>query len=432
MKTRAAATSILFEVIKNGRSLSDALQEGLKNFPNAPRDQAFIKAICYGVCRWYYPLNAIADLLIEKPLKEKDQDVHILVLVGLYQLIDMRIPDYAAVGETVAVTKKMKKIWAEKLVNGVLRQYQRVAAECDAEIQNNPVAVYSHPEWLIDAIEACAPERWESILDENNEHPPFALRVNTKHQSRAEYLQRLSESAIEASIIPETTAGIILETPIDVSSLPGFAEGDVSVQDGAAQLAAELLMVEAGQRVLDVCAAPGGKTAHILELQSDIEMVAVDCDKHRLDTVRENLERLKLSAECICADAGDVSAWWDGKLFDRILLDAPCSASGVIRRHPDIKLLRRESDIATLALEQARILNSVWQTLKSGGMLLYATCSIFHEENDLIIKSFLDKHPDAIEEKIEASWGEAREVGRQIFPGMHKMDGFYYARIKKI
>ena len=431
MNTRAAATKIITEVVDNGRSLSDALQEGLKNFSHQ-RDQAFIKAIAYGVCRWYFPLNAIANLLIDTPLKDKDQDVHILILVGLYQLIDMRIPDYAAVGETVAVTKKIKKVWAKNLVNGVLRQYQRNAEQLNNDITEDDEAAYSHPLWLIDRIREYYPEHWELILEENNQHPTFALRVNAKQQTRVDYLEKLAALEIAASEIPETASGIILEKAMDVNELPGFAEGDISVQDGAAQLAAELLMLEPGQRVLDACAAPGGKTAHILEMQPELaEVVAIDKDKKRLATVYENLERLHLEAECIAADAGDLNAWWDNELFDRILLDAPCSASGVIRRHPDIKLLRREEDIDPLVDEQTRLLKSLWSILKPGGILLYATCSIFPHENEMLIARFLKANENAVEEKIEATWGIECSVGRQVLPGMHKMDGFYYARLRK-
>jgi 16S rRNA (cytosine967-C5)-methyltransferase len=427
MNARVAATRVMVDVIQNGRSLSDALTDGLKTIKQV-RDQAFAQALCFGVCRWYFYLDAIANELLEKPLKAKDQDIHILLLMGLYQLIDMRIPDYAAVGETVAVTKSLKKIWAKNLVNGVLRQYQRSAETINEKIKNDLCALYMHPDWLIEKIKKDWPEEWKDILIANNQHPPFSLRVNKRFHSREEYTKQLP--AYE--IISETQSGFILTTPVDVSELPGFEAGHVSVQDGAAQLAAELLMLAPGQRILDACAAPGGKTAHIAELQSDIaELIAIDRDKRRLDVVVENLQRLQLTAKCISADAAELDSWWDGKYFDRILLDAPCSATGVIRRHPDIKLLRRETDVASLVKEQQHLLTSLWRTLKPGGILLYATCSIFHEENDAIIVEFLKKHADAQEEKISASWGKECIVGRQILPGMQKMDGFYYARLRK-
>lgn len=425
MNVRAAAALMIVDVIHNGRSLSTV------DVPDkiAERDYPLLQAICYGVCRWYFRLDAIAKLLLEKPLKQKDQDIYILILIGLYQLIEMRIPDHAAVGETVAAAKNLKKIWAKNLVNGVLRQYQRNAKSLNDKLNNNLVAAFSHPYWIIEKIQHDWPFEWEFILEHNNQHPPFSLRINNKFNSREKYLSSL---AFESSLIPETVSGIILDKAIDVDQLPGFKAGHISVQDGAAQLAATLLMLEPGQRVLDACAAPGGKTAHILELEPGIaELVAIDRDEERLHAVDDNLQRLQLKANVICADAGEINTWWNGKLFDRILLDAPCSASGVIRRHPDIKLLRRATDIPALAEEQKQLLNSIWQTLKPGGILLYATCSIFHEENDLLLKEFLTSHPDAKEERIDVSWGKECDIGRQILPGMHNMDGFYYARLKK-
>ncbi len=432
MNARALATQIIFDVVQDGYSLSDALATLASSTKVSDvRDKGFIQAVSYGVCRWYFRLDALAKLLLQKPLKAKDQDIYILILVGLYQLIDMRIPDYAAVGETVAATKALKKEWAKNLVNGVLRQYQRVADELNAKIKSNLVAEYSHPLWMIEKIKHAWPENWQAILATNNQHPPFTLRVNQKFNSRAAYLATLSEDK-KVVIIPETQAGFVLVDPIDVYELPGFNAGHLSVQDAAAQLAAEQLMLEPNQRVLDACAAPGGKTAHILEMQPDLaELVAVDHDQRRLEALSENLRRLTLSAHCIAADIGELKSWWDEKLFDRILLDVPCSASGVIRRHPDIKLLRRASDIKKLVAEQERLLTNVWPTLKPGGLLLYVTCSLFPEENELLVQTFLTQHPDAVEEKLAVSWGLARTVGRQILPGMHEMDGFYYARLRK-
>lgn len=427
---RGAAAKIIFDVMINGRSLADSLPEASKKFSN-PRDRALLQAISYGVCRWFYRLDAITRVLLEKPLKDKDLDVHALLLVGLYQLADMRIPAYAAIAETVAATKGLGKIWAKGLVNAVLREYQRNSDKFDSDL--SPEAFFSHPRWMIEKLEKITANETEleTILDANNEHPPFALRVNQQQISRAKYLEKLTEAGLRANNIPGTSAGIVLEDPVDVERLPGFAEGEVSVQDGAAQLAAELLMLEPGQRVLDACAAPGGKTAHILELQPTVECIAVDHDAQRLTAVTENLQRLKLSAKCIAADVGDKSKWWDGQLFDRVLLDAPCSATGVIRRHPDIKLLRRPSDIPKLAETQLRLLNALWEVLKPGGILLYATCSIFPEENSQVLEQFLATHPEAKEEKLDLSMARDCAVGKQIFPGVNGMDGFYFARLRK-
>jgi 16S rRNA (cytosine967-C5)-methyltransferase len=431
MNVRATAARVIFVVLAQGKSLAECLPPAVLEFTD-PRDQALLQAMAYGVCRQFYYLEAVLHELLDKGLKEKDEDIFALLLVGLYQLIFMRIPAFAAISETVEAAKKFKKIWAKNLINAVLRNFQRSGDEFAQTTANDPVARYAHPEWFITQVQTAWPENWEAILTANNEHPPLVLRVNQRHASRDAYLQKLADAEIAATSIVETATGIVLAEPMDVKLLPGFYDGDVSVQDGAAQLSAELLDLTQGLRVLDACAAPGGKTAHIAELQPDLQaLIAVDFDATRLATVKENLERLQLSAECIAADASDVQAWWDGKLFDRILLDAPCSATGVIRRHPDIKLLRAADDIDNLSDMQMRLLTALWTTLKKDGLLLYATCSILPAENNAVIKEFLTSHSDAVEEKITANWGTACDVGRQILPGMHGMDGFYYALLRK-
>lgn len=426
---RRLAARTVYQVLVHGRSLSDCLPVALARV-NEARDQRFLQAMCYGVCRWYYRLDAIALSLLEKPLKLKDQDIHCLILVGLYQLMDMRVPAHAVLAETVAATQGFKKPWAKGLVNAVLRSYQRLAAELNEKMLQNLVTSYAHPQWLIDQVQKSWLLEWQAILTANNQHPPFVLRVNQKQISRAHYLEKLRANKISARIVPETQAGILLEQPQDVQDLPGFFTGEVSVQEGAAQLAAELLALRPGLRVLDMCAAPGGKAAHILELQPGIELVAIDRDEQRLQDVRNNLARLQLAATCICADAAN-KQWSDGSLFDRILLDVPCSASGVIRRHPDIKLLRRATDIAKLVHEQTRLLNAAWSLLQPEGLLVYATCSIFPAENEAVLQAFLASHNEATEEKITMDWGKACAVGRQILPGMHGMDGFYFGRLIK-
>jgi len=332
----------------------------------------------------------------------------------------------------VDAVRDFKKIWAKGLVNAVLRNYQRHAEEVSQAFQKNEKAVYSHPAWMIDSVKKDWPDDWKDILNNNNQHPPFSLRVNLQKISRENYLENLRAEEMEASVIPETQSGITLLEACDVRKLPGFLTGDISVQDGAAQLAVELLDLQPGQRVLDACAAPGGKTTHILEWQPRLEkVIAIDRDKVRLGSVKENLDRLQLDAELICADAGSISEWWDGVLFDRILLDAPCSASGVIRRHPDIKLLREAGDIDPLAKEQARLLSALWSVLKPDGMLVYATCSVYAEENVQVLNAFIAANPDVKEEKIKATFGRECSVGRQILPGMHGMDGFYFACLRK-
>ncbi len=293
-------------------------------------------------------------------------------------------------------------------------------------------AAVSHPDWLIKQIEQDWPQQAQQILLENNQQPPMALRVNLARISRDQYLQQLSEQGIEAVAVSFCPSAIILDKPVAVDLLPGFAEGLVSVQDTAAQLAAGLLDVQAGHRVLDVCAAPGGKTAHILEHQPQLkELVAVDVDESRMQRVSDTLQRLKLPATLVVGDAANPQDWWDGQLFDRILLDAPCSALGVIRRHPDIKLLRRAEDIKPLQALQKNILHAVWPLLAPGGIMLYATCSILKQENEQQIDAFLAEHPDAVELPIDAAWGFAGSHGRQIMTGESAMDGFYYARLGK-
>jgi 16S rRNA (cytosine967-C5)-methyltransferase len=431
MNLRAIAARVIFDVLFRGHSLSTSLPAALEQIPEA-RDQALVQTICYGVCRRFFYLEELLNLLMETNLKPKDHDIVALLLVGLYQLTDMRIPDYAAVGETVDATKDFQKVWAKGLVNAILRNYQRYAEDLKKEVDKIPSALYSHPEWMIGKIKKNWPDQWQAILTANNAHPPFVLRVNQQRHTREEYLSQLIRENLPAEIIPETQMGIVLAEATHVENLPGFAAGDVSVQDGAAQLAAELLDLAPTQRVLDACAAPGGKTAHIAELQPDLaELVALDRDEKRLISVTENLERLHLTATIIHADAADTEKWWDGKLFDRILLDAPCSASGVIRRHPDIKLLRRPEDIENLVQEQSRLLTALWTLLKIDGVLLYSTCSIFPQENEQLMKRFLTENSDAEEFIIERDIGEKRTVGLQILPGMYGMDGFYYARLRK-
>jgi 16S rRNA (cytosine967-C5)-methyltransferase len=428
MTPRYLTVKILVNVISHRRSLSDALS--VLNKDKNIADHPFIQALCYGVCRWYFQLEVTARQLLTKPLKKKDEDIYLLILMGLYQLMEMHLPDYAAVSETVAVADKLKKPWAKRLINAVLRNFQR--SDLHVTNEDDLQGYYSHPHWIIQKLQQDWPNHWTSILTANNQHPPLSLRINQKKITRDQYIKKLTDAGLTALIIPETASGIYLQDPLDVQALPGFIAGDVSVQDGAAQLAAALLQLKPGQRVLDACAAPGGKTSHILEIASEgIDLIALDKDIDRLNLLEDNLARLDQKAQRVCCDAGEVENWWDRKLFDRILLDAPCSAVGVVRRHPDIKLLRKASDIAQLTQQQLRLLNALWPLLKPNGILLYATCSIFKDENVEVIKAFLAAHLDGREEKIEQNWGLACAFGRQILPGMHGMDGFYYACLRK-
>ncbi len=427
MNTRLIAAKVLTSVIRDGQSLTAALNNTL-GVVESDKDRAFIQALCYGVCRNFHRLDYILSQMLDKPLK--DLDVKALALIGLYQLKFMRVKSHAAVSETVLAARK--KPWAKALINALLRSYLRGQEGFEQKADNVKSALVSHPDWLIQQIEQDWPMQAQQIFQQNNEQPPMALRVNLANISQDQYLQKLRDQGIEAEAVSFCRSAILLNKPAAVDILPGFNEGWVSVQDTAAQLAAELLDVQIGHRVLDVCAAPGGKAAHILEHQPKVrELVAVDIDKLRLQRVNDNFQRLKLSAKLIVGDASKPEDWWDGQLFDRILLDVPCSALGVIRRHPDIKLLRRAEDINTLQVLQKRIMTAVWSLLAPGGIMLYATCSILKQENEQQIEAFLATNTNAIEVPINADWGLVRRYGRQILTGESAMDGFYYALIRK-
>ncbi|WP_367155146.1 16S rRNA (cytosine(967)-C(5))-methyltransferase RsmB [Methylomonas sp. HYX-M1] len=429
MKQRNCAAVILARVIGDGQSLTAALDQHLGKIKDN-QDRAFIQAVCYGVIRHYFELDYLLGRLLDKPLKAKDSDVKALLLAGLYQLRYMRVKPHAAVSETVAAAHH--KPWAKSLVNAVLRRYLRDSETLLQAAATERQARQNHPAWLLDLLESDWPEQAGMILTANDRSPPLALRVNLSRNDRAQYLESLTEQGIGAKPIADCASGLVLDQAISVEQLPGFADGRVSVQDGAAQLAAELLELHSDQRVLDVCAAPGGKTAAILEREPRLRyLLAVDVDPQRLERVAQNLRRLGLQAELRAADAADPASWASDAAFDRILLDAPCSGLGVIRRHPDIKLLRRPSDIDQLVGLQRAILESVWPLLAPGGLLLYATCSISKRENERQIAEFLAGHPEARELPIKAHWGIARPHGRQILPGDRQMDGFYYAKLGK-
>lgn len=421
---RLLAVQIMGQVLE-GQSLSTALPLAAQKLADA-RDGAFMQMLVYGCCRWYPRLDFILSRLLQKKLKAKDQDIKLILLLALFQLMDTRVPDYASVSASVELTRRLKKKWAAGLVNGVLRNFIRRKDALLAECEKNAEVSTAHPGWMLKRLKADWPDDWQAITTANNQQAPMTLRVNRQKLSAPEYFNRLDEK--DATLRGDA---IILSQPREVTELPGYENGDFSVQDEAAQQSAHLLDVKAGQRVLDCCAAPGGKTAHILESQPQAHMLALDISEDRLMRVEENLQRLGLQAELMPTDAAQPDEWWDGQLFDRILMDAPCSASGVIRRHPDIKLLRREDDIEQLVLLQKQMLQNIWPLLKPGGRLLYATCSIFKAENEQQLAAFLAAAPDAREIPLKADWGRAVQVGRQILPGENNMDGFYYALLEK-
>ena len=424
MNVRAAAAKVIYQVVDQGQSLSAALPLAQQDIRE--RDHALLQEICYGVLRWLPRLESITNALMDKPLKGKQRVFHHLILVGLYQLGYMRIPAHAAVAETVDATKTLKKTQLRGLINAVLRSYQRQKDALDEQAVSHDAGKYGHPSWLLKLLKASYPDDYAAICEANNTKAPMWLRVNSHHHDRDTYRTLLDAEGIATELHPQAADALRLISPCDVTKLPGFSDGWVSVQDAAAQLAVDYLQPQAGELILDCCAAPGGKTVHIMERVPTAQVVAIDCDENRLKRVHENLERLNLTAQVLCADARYPEQWWDGEKFDRILLDAPCSATGVIRRHPDIKWLRRGEDIAALALLQAEIFDAMWLQLKPGGTLVYATCSITPQENCDQVKAFLSRTADAI--LIDS---DPATPGRQILPGEESMDGFYYAVLTK-
>lgn len=429
MSARATAAHLVGAVVDGGQSLNAVLPAALLAL--ADQDRALTQELCYGVLRFYPRLERIAAGLLHKALKRKDRDVHQLILVGLYQLIYLKMPAHAAVAETVAAARALGKDWAANLVNALLRSFQRAPDQYLTRADADLTARWAHPHWWITGLQSEWPDHWQDIVAANNQRPPMTLRVNTQRVTRDSYQAALQDSGLVAQPHTYAPSALTLEQPVDVARLPGFAAGQVSVQDAAAQLAAGLLDLAPGQRVLDACAAPGGKSAHLLEWVPQLRLLALDSDAQRLTRLHDTLRRLELQAEVRVGDAGAPGHWWDGEPFDRILLDAPCSGSGVIRRHPDIKLLRTPTDIAALARLQRHLLDALWPLLAPGGILLYATCSVLPEENRRNVAAFLADHEDAGEHRIEAVWGHEQAPGRQILPGESGMDGFYYARLVK-
>lgn len=425
-RARATAALVLTDVIAAHRFLDQALTERLPALA-LPTAAALVQELAYGTLRWYFPLHAIAHALLQKPLKPKDADLLALLLLGLYQLRHMRVAPHAAVTETVNATEALAKPWAKGFINACLRRALREPERVDAAAMATPAARYSHPEWLIELLRTAYPNQWEQIVAANNERPPMVLRVNARFAQVESYLELLRAAGIGATPLPLLPDAVQLTKPVPVAALPHFEDGWVSVQDAAAQWAAIWLNPAPGSRVLDACVAPGGKAAHLLERHPHIELVGVDVDAARLARVRQNFERLRLSAALIEADAAALTDWWDGRPFDYVLIDAPCSATGVLRRHPDIKLRRQPSELPALTASQTRLLRGVWPALKPGGKLLYATCSVLPVENQQRIEEFSAAHAADRLPVGPASAGG----GWQILPGENSMDGFYYAGLRK-
>jgi len=436
MKARLAATYVVAKVINSQNNsqnnkhnnLSQILDEVLPKV--AVNERALTYELSFGVIRWYFQLNEILSKLLSKPLKTKDYDLHALLLVGIYQLQHTDIASYAVVNETVNTAFALGKKFAKSLVNAVLRNFMRSKFEF-----SNDHIKFSHPSWLIDEFKQAYPDNWQNICIQNNAYPPFNLRINTAKISRNEYVLLLEQQGIKASLSLVSPYAITLDKYIAVNELPFFAQGFVSVQDEAAQLAAILLEPQNNMRILDACAAPGSKTCHILELAPNTRLLALDINNNRLNKLRQNLNRLKLNCEVKAFDATNLDDWWDGKYFDQILLDAPCSGAGVIRRNPDIKINRSLQDVANLQQIQANLLQQLWKTLAKGGVLLYATCSVLPTENSQQIANFLANNSDAKEIPIIGNFGIKQKYGVQLLPqnnANYYHDGFYYAKLTKI
>lgn len=436
--TRAIAALAVDIVLRNGRTLDNALRDVLVSGMSA-RDVSQVKALSFGAVRWHHRHRLIIARLLQRPLRGRDKVLEALLSVGLFQLHDTRQPDYAAVSATVEATKHLKKSRATGLVNAALRRYQRERDVILQAVMEEDEGRYSHPQWFIDCLRADWPEHWREVLTKTLEHPPFWIRVNRQLSARDDYAARLAEKFnINVTTLPGIHDALRLDRPMAVAELPGFSDGQAFVQDAASQLAAELLSPEPGMRVLDACAAPGGKATHMLErTRGQITLIAVDVDKGRNKLLQSNLDRTGFSAQVLTADVRLTESWFDGELFDRILIDAPCSATGVIRRHPDIKFLRRAGDIAVLAKRQSNMLEKLWPLLKPGGQLLYATCSLLVEENSAVVTKFLEQHADAREirplnGRVLTIATDCAGPGYQLLPGSADTDGFYYALMERV
>ncbi|MGI9234241.1 MAG: 16S rRNA (cytosine(967)-C(5))-methyltransferase RsmB [Woeseiaceae bacterium] len=432
-RVRSVAAEIIEAVTAQGQSLDAAIERNENRV--STEDRALLRMLCYGTLRNFWQLKYWIKQLVGRPLKKKDSVVNALLAVGLYQINDMRIPDHAAVSQTVEAARLLQRPKLAGLVNACLRRFQReniAMTPCDEEEGR-----WNHPQWLIDASRSDWPEDWQSILRANNARAPMWLRANASINSASEYQETLAMGGIAADSLDGVPDALRLDEPCAVDALPGFADGAASVQDAAAQIAARWLLNGKQGAILDACAAPGGKTGHLLEVGGDdITLIAVESDSNRIESIRQNLERLGRAATIVAADASKPSDWWNGRPFDGILLDAPCSATGVIRRHPDIKLLRRASDIGALSGLQSALLEALWTTLTPGGRLLYATCSTLAAENDEVVGSFLMRHDDAAEDVVLPNNNirdlmRRKACGYQILPGTAGLDGFYYACLEK-
>lgn len=426
---RTLAAEVLADVAWRGASLRERLQRAQSELPDA-RDRAFLTALCNEGARWWLRFDEAIDGLLRQPLRKREPSLHALLVLGLVQLEILQLPPHAAVAATVEATRMLGRGGFAKLFNAVLRRWLRERDDFDAKLDRDPTTRRAHPRWLIDTFARDWPEHVDGILAANNTPSPPMLRVNARRAPRDAVIAEFAQSGIRAAAHPSLRDVLVLDAHADLARTPGFVQGHFSVQDGAAQCAADLLDLRDGQRVLDACAAPGGKACHMLE-RADVQLTALERDPRRAASIRANLDRLGLRCEMRTGDAGSPQAWWNGRPFDRILLDAPCSATGVIRRHPDIKLHRRAGDIPQLAREQSRLLASLWPLLATGGRLVYATCSVLREENERVVDGFLSAHADAGALAPELPAGHKAGLGWQILPGEGGLDGMFYTVIAK-
>ncbi|MES2604522.1 MAG: 16S rRNA (cytosine(967)-C(5))-methyltransferase RsmB [Pseudomonadota bacterium] len=424
---RLLACQILQSLLQQRGSLASLLNAATLARVDSP---ALLQEFCYGVCRWFPRLQFYLQRLLDKPLRNKDLDVHCLLLVGLYQLLFMRTPDHACVNETVEAAAKLGKEWHKNLINAVMRGALRQQAELLAESERDYSAWYAHPQWLLDRLKKDWPQRYRELLDGNNQRAPMTLRVNLRKATRMECQGLLATAGIGVRPGVLAPGSLYLAQPMDASVLPGFLEGLVSVQDEASQLVASLLPLAPGLRVLDACAAPGGKTCALLETEPSLTILALDNEARRLPRIQQNLDRLELDAEVALGDIVTENPVNFGK-FARILLDVPCSAIGVIRRHPDIKVLRTAAEVEVLVAKQQALLKAAWPLLEPGGYLLYSTCSLLKAENSDQVMGFLKNTTDAEAIPLEVAGAERCEAGIQLFPQVDGTDGFYYALLRK-
>lgn len=427
--TRALAAKGLAEIALRGASLREVMERTAPRLSD-PRDRALLMALLSEGARWWLRFDAAIDGLLAKPIRHKDPAIHALLVLGLVQLEILELRDYAAVAATVEATRTLKRPALAGLVNAVLRRWQRERSSWITRVDARPTTRHAHPAWLADALQRDWPQHADSIMAADNREPPLMLRVNRQRSDRDTLLAALGAAGQEASLHPWLADALALPHSTDVTRLPGFEDGAFAVQDGAAQVAADLADLHDGLRVLDACAAPGGKACHLLE-RARIDLTALEMDSKRAERIRQNLMRLRLDAKLVVGDAGTPAAWWKHQPFDRILVDAPCSATGVLRRRPDVRLHRRESDIAAMGVQQRRILAALWPLLAPGGRLVYITCSVLRAENEAVVGELLAREAGASAVAFTLPAGQAAAVGWQILPGDGDLDGMYYAVVQK-